>query len=74
MNNIQVIRKIYIDCAGGEFLTLGPDRETETVLELYTEGEKNESYFGKVAITLSLTDAENLGKALLAAVKDHAND
>ena len=62
----------------GSFLTIcpAPDFPTAGVL-LYTEGEKQEKYFGKVYLQLDVATMRKLGIAILECCEDveaEAND
>ena len=67
---IDVIRRVY---AKGEkaFLEVRPWPDApDTAIELHSSGEVNEEYWGKFFLTLSKSDAQALGEALIAAANE----
>lgn len=67
---IYVKREVYFG-EHSEPVQVGPSRDHGAdMVELYTVGEKQQNYWGKISLSLHPSEARELAKALIDAAKD----
>lgn len=71
--SLDTIYKVWND-SEGVGLTVGPDRDVGTYVEVYTNTKEDEEHFGKVSLVLPPKMAIFLGHALLKAGSAAADD
>lgn len=65
----EIVRRIGVE-GEGYFLSVGPWSEAPEMVSLYTEGEKNSNYYGRIDVALSPDQAMLLGQALIACADE----
>ena len=69
----EVVHKIF-DNAEGVHICIGPDRDVGSFLEIYTEDEKSEEYYGKLNFIMPQELAVKIGEALIEMAQKVTNE